>query len=77
MRSNAETLAKDYELGKTKEDYYQYIVDSLINGNRYQVRRLFNKMRKHYQKDFLINFIDVRNGFHKSVLNICIDELTD
>lgn len=73
----AETLAKEYELGNTKEDYYNYIIESFINGNGYQVRRLFNEMRKHSKKDFLINFIDVKNGFHKSVLNICIDELTD
>lgn len=72
----AETLAREYELGKSKEDYYQYIVDSLINGNRQQVRKLFNQMRRDSKKDFLINFIYVKNGFHKSVLNICIEELT-
>lgn len=72
----AETLAKEYELGKTEEDFYQYIVDSLVNGQRQQVRSLFNQMHKDNQQDFLINFLDTSIGYHKSTLNICIIELT-
>jgi len=74
MKYTAETLAKEHELGNEKTDFYQYIIDSLKNGNREQVRSLFNEMDKHYQKDFLINFIDHNNGFHKSASNICINE---
>ena len=76
MKQRAGTLAKEYELGKNAEDFYQYIVDSLINGNRQQVRNLFNEMHKDDQQNFLINFLNVREGYHKSTLNICIIELT-
>ena len=76
MKKRAETLAKEYELGKHAEDFYKYIVDSLLNGNRQQLRNLFNEMHKDDQQNFLINFLDVREGYHKSTLNICICELT-
>jgi len=76
MKKRAETLAKDHELGTTAKDFYQYIIDSLINGQRQQVRSLFNEMHKDNKQDFLINFLDVSEGYHKSTLNICIIELT-
>ena len=76
ITKRAETLAKDYELGTNAEDFYNYIVDSLINGQRQQVISLFNMMHKDNQQDFLINFLDVKIGYHKSTLNICIIELT-
>jgi hypothetical protein len=76
MKKEASTLAKDYQLGNNEHAYYEYIINSLINGNRDQVRRLFNQMRKHNQREFLIDFIDPSIGYHKSALNICISELT-
>lgn len=76
MAKRAETLAKELELGTEAEDFYQYIIDSLINGQRQQVRNLFNRMHKDAKQEFLINFIDVKIGYHKSTLNICIEELT-
>lgn len=77
MRKTAERLAKEHELGMSSEDYYNYMVDSLINGQRQQVRDLFNSMKPDSKRDFLINFLDVRHiGYHKSILNICIEELT-
>lgn len=77
MKKYAEELAKDYELEEENEyGFFQYIVESLINGNPQQVKNLFNEIHKESQQDFLINFLDVKNGYHKSVLNICIIELT-
>lgn len=77
MTHSAETLAKTYELGSDRaEAFYDYIVETLINGQRPQVRQLFNEMRKSSQQDFLINHLDLSIGYHKSVLNICIIELT-
>lgn len=73
MKKFAETLAREYER-ETKEDYYEIIVESLVNGHRRQVRDQFNAMRKHDQKDFLINYLS-DSGYEKSVKNICIDEL--
>ena len=76
MKKYAETLAKELEF-KTAEDYFNYIVESLINGQRQQVRDLFNAMRKYDQNLFLTTYLDVSNGHHKSTLNICIGELTE
>lgn len=76
MSKYAQDLAKQYELGNNQEDFFNYIVDSLINGQRQQVRNLFNEMHKDDQQDFLINHLDVNVPIDKSVLNICIIELT-
>lgn len=75
MAKRADTLAREYELGNEDYNFYQYIIDSLINGQRQQVRSLFNKMHKDNKKDFLINYLDESVGIEKSVKNICIDEL--
>ena len=77
MKKHAETLAKEYELGTNKEGFYNYVIDSLINGQRQQVRDLFNSMKKDSQQDFIVNFLNVSIGYHKSVLNICAIELTN
>jgi len=69
----AETLAKEYDF-ETKEDYYNYIVESLINGQRQQVRDLFNAMRKSDQQEFLINFLQEDDSYQTSTKKICIDE---
>jgi hypothetical protein len=46
------TLAK--ELGfRTKGEYFGYICDSYINGNKTQCRELFNDMRECDRKEFL------------------------
>jgi hypothetical protein len=74
-RKFASTLAKEYEVGTNNSEFYMYIVESLINGNRQQVRDLFNQMRKHSQQEFLIDFLKPTEGYDKSVLNICIEEL--
>lgn len=70
----AEDLAKEYDF-KTDDDYFNYIVESLINGNRQQVRDLFNKMITYDKQRFLTEHLDITKGIEKSVLNICIDEL--
>lgn len=74
MKKYAIDLAKEYDFSNENE-YFQYIVDSLVNGNRQQVRDLFNQMKPEDQEEFLTTYLDVKNGFQKSVLNICINEL--
>ena len=74
MKKYAEDLAKEYGFN-TKEEYFDYIVCSLINGQRQQVRNLFNTMKGHDQEEFLTSYLDLSEGFHKSTLNICITEL--
>lgn len=73
-RKYAEDLAKEYDF-QEKEEYFDYIVDSLINGHRQQVRDLFNKMKPESRREFLIDYLDESIGYHKSVKNICIDEM--
>ena len=81
-RQSAETLARSRDLGDRRAtDYYKHIVDSLINGQRSQVRELFNEMNGASQRLFLKTYLDIKSGagnggYDKSVLNICIDELT-
>lgn len=70
----AEDLAKEYDF-QSETEYFDYIINSLVNGNRQQVRNLFNQMKKSDKETFLINHLDVNIGYHKSVLNMCIGEL--
>lgn len=73
MKKYAEDLAREYELGDEAQDYFNYIIESLINGNRQQVRDLFNDMHNDDKHGFLIDLSG--DGYEKSVLNICIGEL--
>ncbi len=76
MRKFAASLAKQYDF-ETEEDYYNYIIASYQNGQRQQARTLFNQMKKSDQETFLINHLDTTPGqIGKSVLNLCIEELT-
>ena len=43
---------KDYEF-ETIEDYYEYIIESEINGNRSQMRDLFKRLSKGQKASFL------------------------
>ncbi len=70
----AEDLAKDYEFN-TAEEYYQYIIDSLINGNREQMKDLFLKMEDYDKERFLVDFCDAAGLIGRSVKNICIGTL--
>jgi len=48
---------KDYEF-KTIEDYFNYIVDSQINGNSQQVKELFKKLDNGQKKTFF-NYLKI------------------
>ena len=73
-----EELAKDLDF-ENGIDYYNYIIDSYINGNRQQVKDLFNDMEPDDQINFFNSYLD-HNCDHwkpeaiKEVRNICIDE---
>lgn len=70
----AEDLAKEYDF-TSSEEYYAYIVISLINGQRQQVKNLFNQLNNSDKEYFLNSFLDNSIGYHVSVKNICISEL--
>lgn len=75
MKKYAEDLAKDLELGQYPTDYYQYIVDSLINGQRKQVIKLFNQLHNYDKEIFLNQFLESDNSYHDWVKEICIKEI--
>ena len=70
----AVNLAKDYDF-QGEDEYFDYIIDSMINGQRKQVRDLFNKMENSDKQNFLINYLDLTQEYHRRTLNICIGEL--
>ena len=83
----AEDLAREYDF-ESKEQYFEYIVDSLVNGNRSQVKELFNQMHADDKEHFLIEWLPFINsqeyenwqslpmwGYCNSIKNICIGEL--
>ena len=70
----AEDLAKDYDF-QTESEYFDYIIESMVNGQRQQVRDLFNAMHNEDKQKFLIDHLDLSMGIQKSVLNVCIGEL--
>ena len=74
MKNRAETLAKEYEF-EHENEYYDYIVVSLINGQRQQVRDLFNQMHNDDKQYFLNNYLQEDSGYHTSTRKICIGEL--
>ena len=74
MRKLAATLAKEYDW-ESEQDYFNYIVESLINGQRQQCKDLFNKMKRSDQDNFLINYLDESVGIEKSCKNILISEI--
>jgi hypothetical protein len=45
---------KSYELNNI-EEYFNYIIDSIINGQKKQAKTLINKLSKDQKKEF-INF---------------------
>jgi len=74
MRKYAIDLAKEYEFN-TADEYYQYIIDSVINGQRQQARDLFNELKPEDQQTFLIDYCRDSEGIERSTKNICIAEL--
>lgn len=49
----AEQQAKFYELGTTAEDFYNYLVESLGNGNFKQYKELYKELSKEERKSYI------------------------
>ena len=71
---HAEDLAKEYGWDYPSQ-YFEYIVESLINGQRQQVRDLFNRMSPDSKDVFLNQYLEDDNSFHTSTRRICVSEL--
>ena len=72
----ADKLAESHEVGSSPSEYFNYIVDSLINGQRQQVRELFNDMEPEDKNVFLNQFLICGDTHQDEVKSICIEELT-
>ena len=70
----AQTLAREYGFNNETE-YFNYIIDSLANGQAKQAKELFLKMDDSDKEWFLINHLDLSIGMHNSTLNTCIKAL--
>ena len=62
MKKLLKTLAKELEFTQEIE-YFDYCIDSHINGNFSQCRELFNAMRKEDKKAF-INYLNGQAQFN-------------
>jgi len=59
MKKKLITLAKELDFTYESE-YFDYLIDSYINGNLSQCKELFNAMEKDSQKQFILY---LKNGF--------------
>ena len=62
---------KDYEF-RTIESYFDYIIDSRINGNFSQVKSLFNKLNKQ-QKKLCLKYLNCDYDERKETLKYLIN----
>lgn len=53
MKKKLITLAKELDF-KTEHEYYDYMIETHINGQFTQCRNLFDAMKKEDQKSFLV-----------------------
>lgn len=70
----AEDLAKEYDFNSA-EEYYQYIIDSVSNGQRQQAKDLFGRMENYDKERFLVDYCDTQGLIGRSTKNIMIGTL--
>lgn len=70
----AEDLAKEYDF-ETAEQYYQYIIDSVSNGQRGQAKNLFRQMENYDKERFLVDYCENCGLIGRSTKNIMIGTL--
>ncbi len=54
---------------ETLEDYFDYIIESKVNGQRTQARELFNELSKEQKKEFF-NYVDTAYYYDEHDNNI-------
>ena len=69
-----EDLLEEYEF-ETADEYYEYIIDSKLNGQNQQVREFFGYLSEDNQSWFLNDYLDNDNTTHQKVKRICINSL--
>ena len=68
-------LIKEFEF-ETEEQFYDYIIESKINGQGSQVIELFNYLPEDNQAYFLNQYLNDNDPHHQAVKEICIKVLT-
>jgi len=63
---------KNYEF-RTIEGYFNYIIDSKINGNFSQVKDLFNKLNKE-QKSLCLKYLNYDDEIRQETLKYLINQ---
>ena len=71
---SAYKLARENDF-QNGEEYFNYIIESLINGQRGQVKSLFMELNKLDKREFLNDFLNVEDEHQKEVQEICIQAL--
>lgn len=61
-------LAQELEFD-TEEEYFEYIVLSLINGNRFQMVKLYKAMDERNRHYFINHYLDRSNGIDTLTIN--------
>lgn len=69
-----DTLLKRYEF-EHPQQYFNYIIESYINGHKEQSITLFCQMKEDQQKTFLLNACDMYSGFGERVHDMIIQNL--
>jgi len=71
----AKNLAKIYELGTCEYDFYNYIIDSYINGQKKQCIDLFKQMNKQDRVNFLNSYFIDASVIYREVKNFIISQI--
>lgn len=66
------TKLKEYEFN-TIEDYFNYIVESKINGNFSQVKNLLKELDKE-QKKYFIQYLNIMDINKDEYINIFLED---
>lgn len=69
-----EDLLEEYEF-ETPEEYYQYIIESKVNGQSRQVAEFFGYLAEDKQSWFLNEYLSDDIEVHRQVKRICINSL--
>jgi len=76
VKKDAAELAEYYELKETNSSaFFDYIIESKINGNSGQCSSLFSEMTNESQLTFLTQYLNTEDKNQFSVLALCIKEL--
>jgi len=75
MAKLLKTLCKELDLEQDYQ-YFEYLIESKINGNYSQLREGFKAMKKDDQRTFLNDHLGM-NVVDQEVKHICIEELTN